>query len=29
MLNFALFKEDYPPKNGMLRAICCVGLNKN
>lgn len=29
MLNFALFKEDYPPKNGMLRAIWCVGLNKN
>ena len=29
MLNFVFFKEDYPRKNGMLREIWCVGLNKN
>lgn len=29
MLNFVFFKEDYPRKNGMLREIWRVGLNKN
>jgi len=29
MLNFVFFKEDYPHKNGMLREIWRVGLNKN